>query len=140
MSIRRRSGGEYVLMKEARTPVTFISPLDGYGLIIDNTGLYGERVVDQDILFADRIPLLPRWTHVVFVYDGAQQLFYVDGMLAAQTPDVLVMRQYAADFTLGSYSAGFASADGFLDELAVYDHALGADRVAVHHDVGVNGP
>jgi hypothetical protein len=29
---------------------------------------------------------------------------------------------------------------GRIDEVALYDHVLAAERIALHHDLGINGP
>ncbi|HEY4055792.1 MAG TPA: LamG domain-containing protein [Kofleriaceae bacterium] len=139
-SIQQRSGGEYVFIKEARTPGTAELPIDGYGLIVDSVGIYAERVVDSSLGMTDRIALAPRFTHVVYSYDGAQLSLYLDGERVSQVPDARVMRAFSADINVGGFDTTFALADGFIDEVAIYDHALSPERVSVHHDVGVNGP
>jgi hypothetical protein len=47
-----------------------------------------------------------------------------------------VMATYSANALIGADSAGDFFA-GQLDEVAVYDHALSAERVAVHHNLGI---
>jgi hypothetical protein len=43
---------------------------------------------------------------------------------------------------IGNYpiASGDVPLHGLLDEIAIYDKALGADRIAVHFAIGRNGP
>ncbi len=82
------------------------------------------------------------WHHVVATYDGALGRLYLDGRRigdTAMTGDLMV----DGELLIGHRNAfGMAEARNFvgaIDEVAVYDHALSAGRVARHHTAGVEG-
>jgi hypothetical protein len=81
------------------------------------------------------------WTHLVATFDGANMLLYVNGVLAASE----VNTNYTPNLTLGlRIGAGnneeSASVDynfpGDIDEVAVYNSVLNADRVTLHYGLG----
>lgn len=110
-------------------------PHTGWRLVLDET----KRVVfdrwNEEVSVAAIAGPLPldAYTHVVGVYDGAELALYLDGKLAAKVPDTHAIGPFAAKLTWGAASTStldfFA---GRLDEAAIYDFALGADRVAAH--------
>jgi hypothetical protein len=71
------------------------------------------------------------WTHLVFVHDGAKDLIYIDGVLAAS-------KDVAGDLNTTVYplGIGFNPIDkdnffkGSIDEVEIYDGALDATEVA----------
>lgn len=75
-----------------------------------------------------------RFTHVVAVVDGSRTTLFVDGVRAdsqehtGDTPDT------STALRLGPNGVGE------LDELAIYDKALDADRIAAHHRTGAGQP
>jgi hypothetical protein len=78
-----------------------------------------------------------RWHHLVGTYDGTAVRLYVDGQLdgqAAASGPVNLTDDVLAIGRLGSVDANHFYGD--LDEVAVYDHALPAGRVAAHHQAG----
>lgn len=123
------------------------SPRAGWSLLghSDRTVAYeawAPPTVDGGINYARSVrtnakPLeVDRFQHVVFTYDGATLLSYVDGDLAntgvasRSTPDVGELR-----WGCRSLAAGLACLDGWsLDEIAVYGKALTAARIKAHFD------
>lgn len=76
--------------------------------------------------------------HVVGVYNGATIALYVDGA-ATGTPTAAVgtADATATDAYIGSTNGTTEFWDGRIDEVAVYDYALSATRIAAHHTAGV---
>ena len=81
-------------------------------------------------LLADR-PLTPGWHHVAFTRSGESVVLYVDGRSAGTATgvegglpsvDTLWLR-------LGSDEAGTAILRGALDEIEIYNRALGPEEV-----------
>lgn len=77
------------------------------------------------------------WSHLVGVFDGSTIHLYVDGGAIHERAQCGAepMADTAAALVLGAQSdTSYGFFDGMLDELAVYDRALGADRIAAHRD------
>jgi hypothetical protein len=75
------------------------------------------------------------WHHVVGTYDGAALRIYLDGKLQAQTVTSGPIGQNADAMTIGLNRSSIVNAEDFLgqvDEVAVYNTALSAARVAAH--------
>lgn len=73
--------------------------------------------------------------HVVAVYSGSELQLYLDGSSIMTMTDTRSSPSIAAPFTMGSAAQFFGTPFGFkgaLDELAVYDKALSADRIGAH--------
>jgi hypothetical protein len=78
------------------------------------------------------------YTHLVGVYDGTNMLFYVDGVLAAQTTAALAPND-ANPLRIGGGATegeGDFFFEGDVDEVAVYDTALPEERVLAHYVAG----
>src|SRR5262249_30003152 len=77
------------------------------------------------------------FSHLVATYDGTTLSLYVNGTLAKSTSAPRAMSSTPTPFIFGTLSISrgeyFA---GTLDELAVYDKALKADRVMAHFRTG----
>jgi hypothetical protein len=130
----------FVLMRETRSTDTPTAPLDGYAIVADVAEIYAERAIDGDNQLGGRVPLPARFVHVVYTYDGAAMRLYTDGVLGATSPDARPARAVAAACEIGGLATGEGAVHGLLDEVAIYDHALTLDRIAEHHDLGVDGP
>jgi predicted oxidoreductase (fatty acid repression mutant protein) len=78
------------------------------------------------------------WTHLAATYDGANASFYVNGVLA-QTAAVSFVPNTGNQLNIGSGLGGGTSYYwvGNLDEVALYDSALAAGRIAAHYALGV---
>jgi hypothetical protein len=131
-----------LVMKETRTTTTDV-PIDGYALVTDATrGGWVERVVGQSIDAVAATPLPSQAFHyLVGTYDGAVLAFYLDGAVTQMTGDNRALNTTAAPLQVGGWGAPPAGmSQGRLDEVAVYDHALAASRIALHYDLAINGP
>ncbi|MGW3607074.1 LamG-like jellyroll fold domain-containing protein [Micromonospora sp. NPDC005161] len=80
------------------------------------------------------------WHHVAAVYDGSTISVYLDGRLDGSAATKVNPTDGAGSLKLGARGddAGTRLA-GLLDEVAVYDHALTADKIARHYSVGTPG-
>lgn len=86
---------------------------------------------------------LNAWNHVALVYDSGsstnEPVFYINGVLAATTEvqNPTGTRVTDTDFHIGAYddsdNFGF---DGLIDEVRVYNRALGASEIAKLYDSG----
>lgn len=86
------------------------------------------------------------WHHVVATLGADGMRLYVDGALAAQRADVTSAQAYPGHWriagdNLGSWTSQPSSSqfEGALDEVAVYDRVLPADRVHAHYVAGTSG-
>lgn len=83
---------------------------------------------------------LEQWTHIVYTRTGNAQKLYVNGALVASLSQAGAALNAAA--FIGAYlstSVNYAWA-GRLDEVALYNKALAADRVAAHYAAGPELP
>jgi hypothetical protein len=80
-------------------------------------------------------PKLPKtkFTHVVMTYDGATYVMYIDGVLAKTKASLTSVAKHNGSFRIGS-AEQWGNFTGWIDEVALYDKALGADRVKAHFD------
>lgn len=83
------------------------------------------------------------WSHVVATYDGDAMFLFVDGELAAPSTPTSGAIENGGFFGVGSTGGQSPGSlpwqrpwNGAVDELAVYDQALPAVRVARHFAVG----
>ena len=80
-------------------------------------------------------------THVVGTFDGLDLVVYVDGELQGTQTASFPIAGAVSAFVVGAEAAGSSNYfAGTLDEVAVYDHALLADRVKAHYLAGRGSP
>jgi hypothetical protein len=74
--------------------------------------------------------------HYVFVYDGTNNLLYVDGVLVDSNADIdyVLSDTYHYLFVGGASPYGGISPDATIDEVAYYNTALSAGRILAHYD------
>jgi Concanavalin A-like lectin/glucanases superfamily len=79
------------------------------------------------------------WVHVVATHTGAGRLLYINGVKAAES-GVPFTVGYTAHypFRLGTFAGAHPQfyLNGYLDEVSIYNRALGPDEVAEHYDAG----
>ncbi len=117
-------------------------PRDGYNVFVvaDNA----PSTVAFELLSNDRNVVVGTavstgtTVHVVAVYDGSSAVLYANGVLVgSKQDDAAVVHAHPGRMMWGaSIVGGPANFVGVLDELAVYDHALDAGRVASHFEAG----
>ena len=66
------------------------------------------------------------WTHVAGTYDGATIRLYVDGALVASAPRTGAIPFSTADLVIGAQDDGTGFFAGLIDDVRLYDWALGA--------------
>lgn len=76
--------------------------------------------------------------HFVSVYDDPSYVCYVDGLLQAAVWDNITTRNNntSTAMRIGQTSTGGTPFTGYIDEVAVYQSALSAARVAAHYTAG----
>ena len=88
-----------------------------------------------------RTPVTPdAWHHVVYVRSGDQVRVYLDGV--TNMPEVagqLTRGIEAGQVVFASRSDNYAPLEGRLDEIALYNGELGAERIAAHYQAGKTG-
>jgi hypothetical protein len=142
------AGGDafrHVFTREVRNT----GPVDGYALALDDNGgpgpgMFSERVVASTGDVTQRVLPAAGFSHAVAVYDGtsATLALFVNGVLIYMVADARVMPEFASPAYIG------AAPDvprnnlwhGALDEIAIYDHTLSAERIALHFELGHTGP
>jgi hypothetical protein len=125
-------GGRHVFTKQHRA-----NPKIGFAVLVDDArGLVFERFVADTAVTADVAIEPGAFHHVVATYDGTTMAVFVDGTQEAATPDTRAMPSVSAVALIGSAGDGSHFA-GVIDEVAVYDEALDADRVQAHFNAGL---
>ena len=74
-----------------------------------------------------------RFSHVVGTFDGSSMHLFVDGLDVSSAHAQLVLPTNTDPIQMGAHFPGS------LDEVALYDHPLAADRIKTHHQLGA-GP
>jgi|GEM_PF-3190123 len=104
-------------------------------------------------VIAQRTVTVGQTYHVVAVLDGdktgttGNAILYVNGSEVSRAPGVGQIYNHTGDIQIGRGNAlthtgdngNFGFFDGFLDEYAVYNTALSAQRVAAHYQAGLGG-
>lgn len=131
-------GYQIFFMKETRIGN---NPMDGYALLNGPMGVYLERYVNAIGEVTEIVPIATgRFVHLLATFSGSELVMYIDGVAGSAKPTAPSMPTFSADTTIGALFDGFSHTLGALDEIAIYDHVVSAQRVALHHDVGINGP
>ncbi|MBX3219477.1 MAG: LamG domain-containing protein [Labilithrix sp.] len=73
-----------------------------------------------------------RWYHVVGTYDGTTARAYRDGVEVCNRIATVTFSKVDAPLVIGAWSTGGNYLEGKLDEVAIYDKALPAARIAEH--------
>lgn len=79
------------------------------------------------------------WAHLVAVVDGQSKSFYVNGVFVGSNTSALSLNM-ARPLRIGGGATegnGAYFFEGDIDEVAVYGHALSAERVAAHYAAGI---
>jgi hypothetical protein len=78
---------------------------------------------------------------VVATFDGLELAVYANGESQGSQTAAFSIAGAVADFVVGAEAGGSGNhLAGTLDEVAVYDHALSADRVRAHYLAGRGSP
>jgi hypothetical protein len=79
------------------------------------------------------------YVHIVATYDGGTLALYRDGEVQQSVPSTLALPSTTSSFRIGGDPFFAAPYSGSVDEVAIYDHALSAARIAAHYQAG-SGP
>jgi len=115
------------------------NPIDGYGLLVTPTTASGGFELEREIsMAAIKTPIEPAangYQHVVATYDGSDVALYVNGAFIGQSADTRTAAAITQLPIIGASVAGNPFT-GTLDEIALYDTALSASRIAAHYAAG----
>jgi hypothetical protein len=121
-------------------------PSEGYlGFVAPANGVYGFQRLDGNNLTSITsmsVASATRYDHVVATYDGNVMTLYVNGAAESSETASFAIAGATHHFVVGAEVGGaedfFA---GALDEVAVYEHVLTANRVQAHYLAGTGqGP
>jgi hypothetical protein len=101
----------------------------GVGFDMSRDGQYGSGAVFVPVT-------LNTFMHYVVTFDGQVRRAYGNGALVdtSRLGGTVALADTAFPMVAGGDPIGGGDFRGVLDELAVYDHALTAERIAAHHD------
>src|SRR5205085_1783557 len=108
-----------------------------YGVFLRDQGLTFERIINGDgkaCSFPSSTVADAKWHYFAATYDGAQLQLYVDALEPKKTSDNRLAKSKDLPLYVGARGVEFGTMNGSLDEVAVYDRALAADRVKAHFD------
>jgi hypothetical protein len=112
----------------------------GYRLALSDANVEFDRIDRGTVVGGVATAPLPganRWTHLVATYDRTNLELFIDGTSAAKVASTGAVSATTTNLIFGSTSGEdvqfFA---GALDEVALYDHALHSDRIALHARTG----
>lgn len=120
------------------------SPINGYNVVVGSGSaqptVWIERFVAMSSVKTTLVPIAAgAFTHVVATYDGAALRLYVNGTATPPAADARTMPAATTGAFIGSANGGVNGGHGFpgvIDEVAIYDKALSADRVLAHYQAG----
>lgn len=108
----------------------------GYDLVVTGGGtvLFERWELGAPLCTRNAPVAAVRFSHVVAVFDGAAMRVYVDAQAstAAACSDAGLGVVTHPLFVGAQSDANYGFFQGSIDEVAIYDHALGADRVSAH--------
>ena len=120
-------------------------PSEGYLLFVaPSDGPFGfQRLDGASVSTAVSVagPGASEFTHVVATFDGLELAVYANGESQGSQTAAFSIAGAVAHFVVGAEAGGSANyLAGTVDEVAVYDHALSADRVRAHYLAGRGSP
>lgn len=95
---------------------------------------------EHAITSAEGVVAADEWVHLVATYDGTTMRLYANGESVGEAR----MEDFEPDVA-GIGQVGFREGDerrilGAIDEIAIYDRALGVATIRTHRDIGREGP
>ena len=120
-------------------------PSEGYLLFVaPGAGPFGFQRLDGasvSTAVSAGSPSASGFTYVVATFDGLELVVYANGESQGSQTAAFSIAGAVADFVVGAEAGGSGNyLAGTLDEVAVYDHALPADRVRAHYLAGLGSP
>jgi hypothetical protein len=92
----------------------------------------------QYIGSANFVPTLGQWYHIALTRSGSTFSFYVDGLLASTATSTVSIPSPEVPLTIGQAEGGF-NFTGLLDDIRIYNRALGFSEIQAIHRAGTNG-
>lgn len=134
------SVGPYVGIA-SRNDATTGPPTEGYLLFVGpSDGPIGFQRLDATNLTTvstTGTPTAGAYVHVVATFDGVDMSIYLNGEMQSMQTGSFAIAGATSDFVVAAEAGGTGNFfSGTIDEVAVYDHALTADRVKAHWLVG----
>jgi hypothetical protein len=84
------------------------------------------------------VSALNAYAHFAAVFDGTSAVLYVDGIPGSSNGAAgSNAGPRATDFTVGTDTTSYGHFPGDIDEVAIYDKALGAAQVNAHVHLGL---
>lgn len=111
---------------------------DGYALYFASNVATFERIKSGDSKVIEGASVsTSKYNHIVAIFDGSLLHLYVNGAAVASGPSTSSIPGASTNFYIATDrpSSGHEY-EGDMDEAAVYDHALTAERVLVHYQAG----
>ena len=120
-------------------------PSEGYLLFVaPSDGPFGfQRLDGPNVSTAVSVagPNVADFSYVAATFDGLDLVVYVNGESQGSQTAAFSIAGAVADFVVGAEAGGNGNfLSGTIDEVAVYDHALSADRVLRHYQTGIGSP
>jgi len=106
---------------------------DGYGMGRNASSVFDTTHTKQDNFIGGVY-------HVVGVFNGTQQIVYLNGVAGTPNADTASIVDFSATLRIGRSSLGGDTFDGRIDEVAVYDGALSSARILAHYNAGLLAP
>jgi hypothetical protein len=114
--------------------------LDGYTLEFHDQGVQLFRCREGVCDGAVAPPIeAGKYSHVVAAFDGLTLYVYIDGNEPSTAPSSLELIDTEATFVWAGSLSIYGVFAGALDEVAVYDYALGQQKVEAHFAAGTSG-
>jgi hypothetical protein len=136
--VKDRAGGPQGVIEKYDGPAR-----NGYLLrLVDGNKLVAMNLADTLYASPNSVASLGQtsWHHVVSVYDGQRLSVYLDGRLQSSAPVPKAPTDGQASLKIGARGDDAAVRfDGWLDEVAVYGHALSAAEIEAHYLKGLLG-
>ena len=80
------------------------------------------------------------WHHIAGTYDGTQMRLYIDGVLDAFASKSGSMTDNGSNFNIGRHENNVMFFAGLLDEVRIYNRALGDTEVLALYNAGIQPP
>lgn len=116
-----------------------------YRMFLDSTGhlvgeLHRNGVGANDYVGGTPALSVDTIAHYVLTYDGANFKAYVNGVLYGNVSAPGVTHKTPTqNLTFGALGGNLDKYHGWLDEVAIYDHALSATRIRAHYIASITG-
>jgi Concanavalin A-like lectin/glucanases superfamily len=112
---------------------------DLQNVYVRNENVAFERYVEGQPLVVGGPIVTNQWVHIAAVYDGATAYIYIDGAMVESKSDVRKAAAKVQPFSIGG-AQGALRFIGLIDEAAIYDKALSAERIEAHRASAGLGP